>query len=306
MTKLEFSNSLSRDNYTLTQDQIIIEIYQEIIKEELGEDTPYYRMIKVDIILETIKEQILKLLKSNGIDDLNKKNKEKAKRILKESIIKKSNYYLDDKLYYDYGKYLGFDFSEESCWGKSIDKVSVYGRKVDNGEVEYLVDKEIGQYSDFHRAYATTKTINTYNENGFQISTRYQKYLPGHLWNRLNYIIKRNPGSIPGLYSLEANMIAGALSFDLGLKGSGTVYKTAGECTIELPEGDPSVIPDFKTVLLPLFEKKLEQQKSDQNNVEEQVDTERLNARFKNDCDKYPRFKEVASKMYDIKEGKNR
>ena len=299
MNHQDFSRSLSvsTDTSQLTQDEVIKELIQEIIKNNMGENSPYIGFTENDRLFKLLKAQLLRFLDFKG-KKLDSENKDEIKEVLEKNVIDNWPYYLPSQQYpnsYCRGNHFLFDFTEYPGWCKPSygENAKFYARKCDNGENEYLIETVDWNY--IQHDICRRKRINIYNESEIQISTIYEIEDPGLVWRFEINSIERDPSSIPGLYSLKYKKVLGTFGHRLRPKEEGIVYKTIDEFSLEMPEGDPSIIPDFREVLRPIIEKKIKNKKKNPNMSEQETDSLE---RIKKDYNKYPSIRKYAEKMY--------
>lgn len=301
MNHRDFSRSLSvsTDTSQLTQDKVIKELIQEVIKNNMGKNSPYMGFTENDRLFKILKAQLLRFLEFKGMK-LDSKNKKEIKALLEEFAIEHDQYYLpsqDDSEYCNV-KCFKFDFTEhpDLCRAWIGENVSFYAKKCDNGKFEYLTETEEWRRTESGPDYYRWKTINIYDERGMQISTIYVEDLPCYQWRYRIYFIERDLSSISGLYSLKYKEVMGVFGHLLQPSKKGIVYETTEEVSLEMPEGDPSVIPSFKEVLKPIIEGKIKKQK-DNPNKGEQIQGSDSQKRIKKDYIKYPSIREYAEEM---------
>ena len=305
MNHQEFSKSISLNNFQLIQEEIIKEVLREIIEEKYG-DKVLSRVIGCETVSEILVKLTLEFLSKKNFKSITRENIKEIKKLIET----KRWSILEDS----------FDFGEGNIKlslreikrddSMTLDNYCISSYENDRGEVEFKIQKEkyfYPRWMDDYRSDEGTE-IKIYNREGLHIKTKYIEIHPSinefeELLSSSNSYddvfepnpeyhsklikIERNPTCINGLYKLECELI-------YVKDGKERILKNF---TIDLPDAcNPSNIPDYRD-LYPIIKKKLNEEKSYTDTLEETQRNDTYDKRFKNDIKRYPVFKRITQNL---------
>ena len=305
MNHQEFSESISPNNFQLTQEEIIKAVLREIIEEKYG-DKQLSRVIGCETVSEILVKLTLEFLRKNNFKSITRENIKEIKKLIET----KRGSILEDS----------FDFKEEDIKlslreikkndSMTLDNYFISSYENDRGEVEFKIQKEMyffPRWMDDYRSDEGTE-IKIYNSEGLHIKTEYIEIHPSIgefeslLYSSDSYDdvfepnpeyhhklikIKRNPTCINGLYKLECELIY--------VKDG--KERILNNFTLDLPDAcNPSNIPDYGD-LQPIIEKRLNEEKPSTDAVEETQRNDAYNERFEKDIERYPVFRRITQNL---------
>lgn len=305
MNHQEFSKSISPNNFQLIQEEIIKEVLREIIEEKYG-DKVLSRVIGCETVSEILVKLTLEFLSKKNFKSITRENIKEIKKLIET----KRWSILEDS----------FDFGEGNIKlslreikrddSMTLDNYCISSYENDKGEFEFKIQKEKYVYSSWMDDYRSDEgtEIKIYNREGLHIKTKYIEihpsinefedllsssnsyddvFEPNPEYHSKLIKIERNPTCINGLYKLECELI-------YVKDGKERILKNF---TIDLPDAcNPSNIPDYRD-LYPIIKKKLNEEKSYTDTLEETQRNDTYDKRFKNDIKRYPVFKRITQNL---------
>lgn len=320
MSRDEFIESLSVEKYSKEQGKRIRIILKEIIEEKCSKKSSLYRFINMPRF-KIVELLVLKYLKDYGVKEINKKNKEQVKELIKKLSSKEDFFTI-------WEDFLEMHYEKQHWSGDWIKmKFLFYARKNKEGKDEFLISRENqfqhigGGEERYEQLYSE---VQIYNDSGIQIETRC--ILPIKRENNKTifkgYRIRRNSNDLytliveeydnegikyRGLYpelkvkkSKEMEILLGKsngvenYNYKINIKFNDKA-KTKSSI-IELPEGiNPMLIPGIKTI-----KKEIKKEEKEKNGKKERKKNHAK--RLESDCKKYPLLKKSIRSMELIQE----